>query len=179
MRPLDQNLTVQTIAVGPPGRQGEPGTDGKQGLRGRQGLTGGKGDPGRQVIVTQGPPTPGDGNNGDIAIDVLNFEIYPAKTNGLWGEGVYFGLGTPDHEWDGTSLALYNADGTLGQFVELEGATGAVGPSGGPIPGGGSPGQFPTPLEGGGYGWVTPLTTSYANQLYRRARNWARAYGGR
>lgn len=51
--------------------------------------------------------------------------------------------------WEGTALVV--GDSTP---VDLKGAKGDPGPSGGPIPAGGEPGQVPTPLAGGGYGWT-------------------------
>ena len=178
MRPLDQNLTVQTVALGPPGRQGTPGLRGIPGPRGLPGLPGRDGPPGRQVHTSQGVPNIGLGENGDIAIDVVNFRVHGPKVNGAWGDGVFFGMASPEYEWDGTSLALYHADGVLGQFVDLSGEKGDPGPSGGPIPAGGSPGQYASPKVGGGYEWLSPISQAQMNDQITGAEAYALAFGG-
>lgn len=182
MRPFDGTTNIITIPIGPPGRAGAQGARGQVGPQGRQGIPGLKGEAGRQLIATRGVPQIGDGSNGDIALDLDNFLIYGPKANGAWGQGVPYGVADVRHVWEGTALRLYSADGTLEPGVDLQGPQGAKGnpgtngtngtngapgtngtngTNGGPIPAGGAPGQYATPLAGGGYGWQSPEPVVY------------------
>lgn len=129
-----QGLVGPEGKAGPEGRAGLDGPEGPQGEQGIQGIAGKAGIPGAQGDTgPQGPQGPQG----------------PRGPKGPVGPA-------PDHVWDGTSLAFYNPDGTLGAFVDLQGPAGkdgGIGHSngiygGGPTVGGG---VEEAPLDGQKY----------------------------
>ena len=76
----EQGLVSDTPPRGPQGEQGEQGP---AGVDGAPGPAGADGDDGNQILVGNGAPGAGLGNDGDQYIDADNGDIY-TKVSGVW-----------------------------------------------------------------------------------------------
>jgi hypothetical protein len=111
---IDKVAQAKVDAIVPP--QGERGFTGPMGPMGPVGPAGPKGDKGERGI--QGVPGK-EGPQGPVGIG----------ERGPSGERGPMGL-PPQHQWQGTKLAFVKPDGTVGEFVDLQGPKGEGGVSG-------------------------------------------------
>jgi hypothetical protein len=111
---IDKVAQAKVDAIVPP--QGERGFTGPMGPMGPVGPAGPKGDKGERGL--QGVPGK-EGPQGPVGIG----ERGPAGERGPMGL-------PPQHQWQGTKLAFVKPDGTVGEFVDLQGPKGEGGVSG-------------------------------------------------
>ncbi|WP_456867590.1 hypothetical protein [Galbibacter sp. BG1] len=109
------------------------------------------GQDGNRILSGSGAPSSGLGNNDDFYIDIINYDFYGPKTNGVWGSGI--SLQGPSGQ-DGTD----GTDGTDG----LNGTPGIDGQDGIGVPSGGDPGQVLAKVNSTDYEteWIDPASGS-------------------